>query len=245
MWFGIYPISGFIAYAALAFAKPLRTCPACAKKTKAPASLCAHCGQAFDVVELSTAAAAAAPSIPAATADAVATAGADAPPTPLFLRIPVARLILMSILSFGVYEAYWIYRNWRYVKERDHLDIRPFWRGVFCVLFCHSLLRRMHEDQEARAILAPSFSPNALATGWVVLIITANLVARAPSLAASMISAFIPSFLCLVPVQNYVNRVTDRGSPAEGYYRWSSGHVVCLVLGIGVWALLGIALATE
>ena len=79
---------------------------------------------------------------------------------PLFLHIPVSRLILLSIGSCGLYEAYWIYKNWRYIKERDKLNIRPFWRGVFGIFFCHSLLRRIHEDKEARAVAEPAFSPN-------------------------------------------------------------------------------------
>lgn len=98
---------------------------------------------------------------------------------PLFLHIPVGRLILMSIVSFSAYEMYWIYKNWRYVKERDKLNIRPFWRGWFGIFNCHSLLRRIYEDKEARSVEVPSFSPSALATGWVVLIIISNLISRA------------------------------------------------------------------
>ncbi|MCX6928586.1 MAG: DUF4339 domain-containing protein [Verrucomicrobia bacterium] len=128
--------------------------------------------------------------------------------SPLFLHIPISRLILMSILSFSLYEAYWIYRNWRYVRERDNLDIRPFWRGMFGVFYCHSLLRRIHGDAEARSVQMPSFSPGDLATGWVLLMIFANVVSRAPGIVASIIAALIPSFLCLVPVQNYVNAVS-------------------------------------
>lgn len=164
---------------------------------------------------------------------------------PLFLHIPLARLIVMSILSFSLYEAYWVYKNWRYIKERDQLNIRPFWRGFFGLFFCHSLLRRIHEDKEARSVTMPSFSPGSLATGWVVLLILANIVGRAPSIAASIVSAFIPSFLCLVPVQNYINTVSQRRSPGLSYYRWSSGHVVCLAFGIIVWALLLIQLGAE
>ena len=44
-------------------------------------------------------------------------------PEPLFLFIPVWRLILMSILTSGIYEAYWIYKNWKFVKMRDGLEI--------------------------------------------------------------------------------------------------------------------------
>lgn len=165
--------------------------------------------------------------------------------SPMFLYISPARLVILSIVSMSLYEAYWIYKNWRYVKERDSLKIRPFWRGVFGIFFCHNLLRRIHEDGEARAIETPRFSPGGLATGWVILLIIGNIVSRAPGIGASIISAFIPSFLCLVPVQNYINSVTQKRTPGQPYYGWSSGHIVCLVIGIIVWALLLIGLGAE
>jgi hypothetical protein len=37
----------------------------------------------------------------------------------------------MSILTWGLFEAYWIYKNWRYLKELDERDIKAFWCGVF------------------------------------------------------------------------------------------------------------------
>lgn len=157
---------------------------------------------------------------------------------PLFLHVPISRLIVLSIASFSIYEFYWIYKNWRYVKERDNLKIRPFWRGLWGIFYCHSLLRRMHEDSEARAVEPPTFSPGALATGWVVLVLTGNIVSRLPDVAASVISAFIPSFLCFVPVQRYVNKIAKKRNRNESYYGWSAGHVVCLVLGLIFWALL-------
>ena len=162
---------------------------------------------------------------------------------PLFLYISPARLILMSILSMSLYEAYWIYKNWWYIKERDGLDIKPFWRGIFGIFYCHSLLRRIHEDKDARAFQEPTFSAGGLATGWVILVIIANIVSRAPSIAASIIAAFIPSFLCFVPVQNYINSVTEKRNPGQKFYGWSSGHIVCLVFGLIIWILLLIGLA--
>ena len=50
---------------------------------------------------------------------------------PLFLHVPVSRVIAMSIVSMGLYNAYWIYKNYRYVKERERSRIWPFWRGIF------------------------------------------------------------------------------------------------------------------
>lgn len=165
------------------------------------------------------------------------------PGTPAFLYISPERLIMMSIVSMSLYEFYWIYKNWQYIKERDGVTIRPFWRGFFGVFFCHSLLQRIYDDGEARAIQQPSFSASGLATGWVILIIIAVLVGRAPSIEASIVSAFIPSFLCLVPVQNYINEVTKKRNPSQPMSRWSPGHIVCLVYGIVIWGVLLVGLA--
>jgi hypothetical protein len=160
---------------------------------------------------------------------------------PLFLRIPVPRLILLSILSFSLYEMYWIYKNWRYVKERDSAGIRPFWRGVFGVFYCHGLLRRIHQDREARSVQRPAFSPGNLATGWVILVVISNRVSRAPGVAVGVVSALIPSFLCLVPVQKYINAVEEKRNGEGRFYGWSSGHILCVVLGALMWSglLLG------
>lgn len=179
---------------------------------------------------------------PPVSQSAAPSANKDAP---LFLYIPTSRLIVLSIVTMSLYEAYWVYKNWRYIKERDGLNIRPFWRGWFGIFYCHSLLRRIHEDSEAKTYAQPTFSPGSLATGWVVLLIVSNIVGRAPSILASIIAAFIPSFLCLAPVQNYINAVTEKRNPSQRYYGWSSGHIVCLVFGIIIWALLLIGLGAE
>lgn len=164
---------------------------------------------------------------------------------PLFLYIPIGRLIVMSIITFGFYEIYWMYKNWNYMEERDNLDIRPFVRALLSIFYCHSLLRHIHEYKEARSIQIPSFSPGMLSGGWVGLMILSSMVGRAPGIAASIISAFIPSFLFLVPVQSYINTVNERRIPGQPFYRWSFGHVLCLVVGIIFWALLLIELGAK
>jgi hypothetical protein len=161
---------------------------------------------------------------------------------PLFLYIPVSRLVVLSIVSFSLYEAYWIYKNWRYIKDRDSLNISPFWRGVFGVFFCHSLLHHIYDDKNARSVARPNFSANGLATEWVVLAVFSSVLSRQPSIVSSLIAVFIPSFLCLVPVQNYINSVEKKRNSNQVFYGWSFGHIVCLVFGLIVWVLLLIGL---
>ena len=156
---------------------------------------------------------------------------------PAFLFISINRLVTMSILSCGLYEVYWIYKNWRYLKERDGLKIRPFWRGWFGIFHCHSLLTAIHTDRELTRVEAPTFSPGGLAAAWIILVLLANAVGHLPGVMASAISFVIPSFLCLVPVQNYINRVNQLRTPQAKQAGWSTGHMVCLGLGLFLWAM--------
>lgn len=165
--------------------------------------------------------------------------GPEAPP--LFLYIPVSRLILWSIASSGLYGIYWMYENWRYIKERDKLQISPFWRALFGVFYCYSLLLHICSNEKARSVEVPSFSPWVLANAWIVLFCGSLIVLRLSGFSSghpsflALVAGLIPSFLCFVPVQNYVNRVTQRKFPNQIYHRWTAGHWVCLLVGSITW----------
>ncbi len=164
------------------------------------------------------------------------------PNRPLFLYIPISRLILLSIVSFGLYEAYWIYKNWRYLKERTHLKIMPFWRGIFGIFFCYGLLRAIHGDAEARAVRAPAFQPDMLAITWIILTLLGRGLDRVGGIHVgfTILSGLLPTYLCLVPVQSYVNEVAKARNPQATYYKFSTGHIVCLVFGILVWLSISV-----
>lgn len=157
-----------------------------------------------------------------------------APRGPIFLHIPVVRLVVLSILSAGLYEVYWIYKNWRYLKERDGLEIWPFWRGIFGVFHCHSLLRAIRYDSQANAIEEADFSPGWLAAGWIIFTVVYNGLGRLEDSFIYLVGMllFFPSFLFLVPVQQYINRVNAKIHPTPPFYPWSTGHIFCIAFGL-------------
>ncbi len=154
----------------------------------------------------------------------------------MFLYISPLRLALMSLFTLGIYDRYWIYRNWRFVKERNavYSTIKPFWRGIFGIFYLHSLLRLMHEDREANQVLPAKFNASLLATGWVILTFIGYMAGRSDDETISLVGILVstPSFLFLLPVQKYVNAVHRALPTALPYYRFSVGHVVCLVVGL-------------
>lgn len=163
----------------------------------------------------------------------------------IFLHIPISRLIFMSIISCGLYEVYWIYKNWRYFKERDNLNIKPFWRAIFGVFFCHSLLKKIHQDKELNQFSNPTFSAEILATIWVVSRIALNIISQYSSKiggaidenSTAMVILLSFSFLLFVPVQKYINSANTKRNPDVPYTKWTTGHIVCVGIGLISWAL--------
>jgi len=157
----------------------------------------------------------------------------------MFLYIPTARLIVMSIVSLGLYDAYWMYRNWRYLKERDGLKIQPFWRGVFGLFFIHSLLTSIKNDPTTSHIKTPTFSIN-LAVGWIMLSLRSFFwgVSGDPGMVLIGNILGMLSFFFLLPVQKHINALNDASPQRPEYYPFSGGHIVCLVLGIIFWLLI-------
>jgi hypothetical protein len=163
---------------------------------------------------------------------------------PLFLHVSMTRLIFMSVVSMGLYQAYWIYKNWRFLKDRDGLQIQPFWRGFFGLFFIYSIFKTIREDEQLNRIEKATFPAGALAVAWIVLTFLANALSRVEDdgiSALGMLVAF-PLFLFFVPVQDYINRVNAKLTPRPEHTPWTIGHMVCLFIGILFWgfACLGI-----
>ena len=49
--------------------------------------------------------------------------------------ISLNKFIFLSIISFGTYELWWIYKAWRFFMQKDKLDIMPAVRTIFSFVF--------------------------------------------------------------------------------------------------------------
>lgn len=138
---------------------------------------------------------------------------------PAYFYISTVRLIFMTIFSFGVFTSYWVYKNWRYVKERDGLDIMPFWRGWFMLFHFHSLLKHIKEDPKLAHTPRPDYSSGWLTFGLVAFTVCGNQL-------------FIPAmftFLFVLPAHNYITRINEAESNRPEYAPWSFGQVLTLL----------------
>ncbi|MDP2396488.1 MAG: DUF4234 domain-containing protein [bacterium] len=49
--------------------------------------------------------------------------------------IPIWKFILLSVITFGIYELVWFYRNWKFLKSEQNLKITPLLRTIFASIF--------------------------------------------------------------------------------------------------------------
>jgi hypothetical protein len=142
-------------------------------------------------------------------------------PAHKYFQVSPVKLAVMSIATAGLYDVYWMYKQWVVVKQEDNSDIQPFWRAVFGVLFVNSLFQHM-KVQKALLLAAATIAL------W--------LAVKLPG-ALWLVTVF--SFVPLVAVQRQINqRQHPRASISANY---SGKEIALIVLGsiVLLLALIG------
>lgn len=161
-------------------------------------------------------------------------------PKPILFYIPTARLLVMSILTFGIYQVLWFYRNWKFLRDRRHLEVSPFGRALFSIFYTHSLFRYIAEYNNLNDRIAKQFSPGGWATLWVVACFVTNALSRNIPQNQPLLLLVLPLLpVCFVlPAQNCIIRVNEVQPIRPAYDGWSAGQFILLILGIVWWALI-------
>jgi hypothetical protein len=151
---------------------------------------------------------------------------------PPFFAVSVAKLAVMSLCTFTLYEVYWFYKNWQRIADREQLSVWPLPRAIFAVLYCYPCFARIRDHEDTRSDSRLHALP--LALGFIITTLTWRLPDP-----WSWIS--LSSFLFLLPVQHYANRLNAEASPShDRNSRFGAWTWVAVVVGGGL-ALLVIA----
>jgi hypothetical protein len=220
----------------------LVTCRSCERSVSSAAPVCVHCGAALWAPRPEYPAPAFAPGQapasftqypppPYAPAQAPAAAVAYPYQRPFtmtradvgeFHAMPVWKLAVMSMCTFGLYELYWCYRNWNRVRERTGQILSPFWRAFFAPFWAFSLFEEVERLTVSRRRQV-EWSSGLLAVVFFVL----SAIGRLPD-PWWLLSFF--AWIPLVPVQGTINDLAaDRGVQPDATI--DAKHIVVMVIG--------------
>lgn len=157
--------------------------------------------------------------------------GAPPAPTEQFSRIlPIWKFILLSVITFGIYELYWFYKTWKFLKERNNLDISPFWRAVFSPLFAGSnaehVLKLANEKNYTE-----KYSPTVIGISYFVLSALSRL--PVPYLLISYLT-----FLPMIPIVKAMNFYWQKEKPDLPLKNFSYWQIILIIFGVILFILV-------
>lgn len=142
------------------------------------------------------------------------------------------KFILLSVLSLGLYEFWWIYKSWCFFRDKDQLDIMPAARAIFAFFFINSLFDTIQEYSQSKGYTA-TFSSMGYSAGFIVL----NFAGRLPD--PYWLISFLSVFL-LIPALESLNY----GIKKSGNYKviengkFNNRQIGLIIVGSIFWALI-------
>ncbi len=147
----------------------------------------------------------------------------------IFYPVSIKKFILMSYSTFGFYELYWFYKNWKNLKENHGSDVSPTARTIFAAFFVFPLADRIKKQLEIKSM---SVATNPIFFAFVFFVM--SLFWRQNGI-TNLLSFF--SFLPLVPLQNMINNLNKGITEPESDF--STLEIIICLAG-GLLATLGI-----
>ncbi len=144
-------------------------------------------------------------------------------PGPAYFAVSRLKLALMSVATFGLYQIYWFYKNWKAMQSSGESLNAPV-RALFYPLTAYWLFRHIGERGVALG-MAAGFSAGLLAVAVFLL----SMLWRLPD---PWWLAGFASVAALLPVQTAVNEINYRMAPdADPNTRFRGWNIFGLIVG--------------
>jgi hypothetical protein len=124
---------------------------------------------------------------------------------PVFFAVSARKLVVLSICTLGFYQTYWMYRNWKLVRDKGSESLSPSRRTVLAPFFAYPLFRRILTHRAAPE--SSRWAAGPIAIGWIFLCLLWWLPVPYGLL------TYLAAMFILVPVQNAANTVNRALAP--------------------------------
>lgn len=151
--------------------------------------------------------------------------------------ISVNKFLILFTISFGLYSIWWMFKVWRFFKEKDSLDIMPVWRSIFSIFFAYSLFDTILKYSWSNGY-AKSYQSLTLYVGYILTSVISNFLPQ-PYWLVGLLSGFF--FMSPIEAFNFSIENSDKyeAATSEGF---NGRQIVVMVVGAAWWALVLIGL---
>lgn len=154
--------------------------------------------------------------------------------------ISLKRFIVLSIISLGLYELWWIFKAWRFFAIKDHLNIMPAARAIFSIFFLYSLFKKIREYAKAQGDVQ-EFSAGWMYIGYILFaLVFANLPDPYWLISSVSFMFLIPAFVAL----NHAKKQDDQLNTVI-QEKFNIAQIFVIIIGSIFWILLLIGFFLE
>lgn len=146
--------------------------------------------------------------------------------------ISLNKFIILSIISFGTYEIWWMYKAWRFFKQKEKLDIIPWARAIFGLFFLNSLFNKILEFAKEKG-----YNKEYSSSTLFVCFFIGNLLSKLPD-PFWLIS--ILSFVFIIPPFEALNFAKQKSTNiiVIEQTKFNGWQITLIVLGTIFWGLI-------
>ena len=139
----------------------IRYCPSCGAQADTSSNFCGVCGNA----------------LPTLVESELPRQEQQLSQGPLAYRVPLGRVLLMVILSGGLYQYYWFYLTWAQYRDHTRAEAYPVWHALCLLVPIYGLFRAYAHVQAFKQLMDDNGVENTLSPGWAVAaILSAQLL---------------------------------------------------------------------
>lgn len=149
-----------------------------------------------------------------------------------FYAVSISKLIIMSTLTFGLYDIYWAYKHWKMLEDRNGIHVLAAVRALFLRFFLWSLAR--HTSKLTKSSHFKKYHPVVLGISYFIL----TMLWRAPEPYDWF--SFL-STASLIPIQMAINEYAKKEEPTTKISSsYSKKEIIMLLIG-GMLLLFSVA----
>ena len=163
----------------------------------------------------------------------------------VFYNLPARQFLLAQIITLGMFEMYWFYKQWNYIRKLSHWRKGSFFLvTLYHIFFAYEVFKAVETNKDLHRAKRAAWNSKTLAILWylVVPLMAINPLHKLPYITGvlSALIVFPLTTFVLMPVQRYINEANEVlnrpvSKPSFGFY-------VVITLSIGMLLYLFISL---